>query len=229
MKTLTLLASLALSSQLHAVEIRDIDNAVNHMAVDQLQTMASESQGYEQAYANYRLAISANVMGDRNTAQTAIDAAEHTLESLNGNQDNSEVLILLAVTYGMQIGLDPQTGATYGGKIYQALEQAKQLTPNNPRLLLVKAMNAFNTPAAYGGSKQNSIDLSSKAIELFAEPCDNICWGHAEAYTWRGLAKQELGDNAGAIADWQNAINVDSGYGWANFLLQQNQSLSVKN
>ncbi|WP_394202367.1 hypothetical protein [Shewanella waksmanii] len=229
MKTITLFATLALSSSLYAADISDIDNAVNHMAIDQLQTMAEQSQGYEQAYANYRLAISANVMGNNATAQKAIDAAQQTLEALSAANDDSEALVLLAATYGMQIGLNPQQGSSYGGKIYTALKTAETLDPNNPRLILVKAINAYTTPAAYGGSKQNSIALTSKAIELFAQPCDNICWGHAEAFTWRGLAKQDLGDNTGAAADWNKAIEVESGYGWANFLLQQNQSLSVKN
>ncbi len=103
----------------------------------------------------------------------------------------------------------------------RTLSQAQTLEPNNPRVLLIEAISAFNTPAAYGGSMLNTIQLTSKAIDLFAEPCDNICWGHAEAYTWRGLAKQSSGDSQGAIDDWQAALSVQADYGWAHFLLKK--------
>lgn len=75
---------------------------------------------------------------------------------------------------------------------------------------------------------QNAKTLATTAIENFAQPCDDICWGEAEAYTWRGLAKQELSDNQGAVEDWQHALKVQADYGWAKFLLQQNQQLSAK-
>ena len=106
--------------------------------------------------------------------------------------------------------------------------KAEQLAPLNPRVTLVKAIAAYNTPAMFGGSMQQAKTLASSAIERFNQPCENICWGEAEAYTWRGLAKQELGDAQGAIEDWQQALQVEKDYGWAKFLLQQNQQISAK-
>jgi tetratricopeptide (TPR) repeat protein len=126
----------------------------------------------------------------------------------------------------MQIGNNPVKGALYGAKSNKAMAQATELEPANPRVTLVKAIMAYNTPAMFGGSKQSAVELSSKAIELYAQPCQQVCWGHAEAYTWRGLAKQELGDKAGAIADWTKATEVEPSYGWAKFLLMQQQSYS---
>ncbi|MCU8034784.1 MAG: hypothetical protein WC024_18650 [Shewanella sp.] len=234
MKTLLLASSFLLIST-HSfaatpsnTNITNVDAASNAMNLTQLQQLSGSTQDYDKAYANYRLAISANVMGQKTLASSALSAAQTTLEALETSQANAESLALLSSVYGMQIALDNSKGATLGMKSAKAIASAEQLEPQNPRVALVKAIAAYNTPAIFGGSMQNAKTLATTAIERFAQPCDNICWGEAEAYTWRGLAKQELGDSQGAIEDWQQAIKVQADYGWAKFLLQQNQQLSAK-
>ncbi|MCU8013743.1 tetratricopeptide repeat protein [Shewanella sp. SM74] len=234
MKTLLLASSFMLIST-HTfaatpsnTNITNVDAASNAMNLTQLQQLSGSTQDYDKAYANYRLAISANVMGQKTLASSALSAAQTTLEALETSQANVESLALLSSVYGMQIALDNSKGATLGMKSAKAIASAEQLEPQNPRVALVKAIAAYNTPAIFGGSMQNAKTLATTAIERFAQPCDNICWGEAEAYTWRGLAKQELGDSQGAIEDWQQAIKVQADYGWAKFLLQQNQQLSAK-
>ncbi|RBP76700.1 hypothetical protein DET47_11663 [Shewanella putrefaciens] len=234
MKTLLLASSFVLIST-HSfaatpsnTNITNVDAASNAMNLTQLQQLSGSTQDYDKAYANYRLAISANVMGQKTLASSALTTAQTTLEALETSQANAESLALLSSVYGMQIALDNSKGATLGMKSAKAIAGAEQLEPQNPRVALVKAIAAYNTPAIFGGSMQNAKTLATTAIERFAQPCDNICWGEAEAYTWRGLAKQELGDSQGAIEDWQQAIKVQADYGWAKFLLQQNQQLSAK-
>lgn len=221
MKTAILITTMALFSQtVHANEIPAIDNASNTMNLTALQSLSQQTQGYEHAYANYRLAITANILGQSPLAKSALLAAQSTLENLV--QTEGETLALLASVYGMQIGMDNSQGARLGAKLSQAITQAEALSPNNPRVALVQAISAFNTPVTFGGSMKKAIELSSKAIDLYNEPCNNVCWGHAEAYTWRGLAKQNSGDTEGAITDWQLAIEIEPNYSWANFLLKQN-------
>ena len=234
MKTLLLASSFVLIST-HSfaatpsnTNITNVDAASNAMNLTQLQQLSGSTQDYDKAYANYRLAISANVMGQKTLASSALTTAQTTLEALETSQANAESLALLSSVYGMQIALDNSKGATLGMKSAKAIAGAEQLEPQNPRVALVKAIAAYNTPAIFGGSMQNAKTLATTAIERFAQPCDNICWGEAEAYTWRGLAKQELGDSQGAIEDWQQAIKVQADYGWAKFLLQKNQQLSAK-
>ncbi|AVI66199.1 hypothetical protein CKQ84_10120 [Shewanella sp. WE21] len=234
MKTLLLASSFVLIST-HSfaatpsnTNITNVDAASNAMNLTQLQQLSGSTQDYDKAYANYRLAISANVMGQKTLASSALTTAQITLEALETSQANAESLALLSSVYGMQIALDNSKGATLGMKSAKAIASAEQLEPQNPRVALVKAIAAYNTPAMFGGSMQNAKTLATTSIERFAQPCDNICWGEAEAYTWRGLAKQELGDSQGAIEDWQQAIKVQADYGWAKFLLQQNQQLSAK-
>lgn len=220
MKAAILITTMALFSQtVQANEILSIDSASNTMNITALQGLSQQTQGYDHAYANYRLAITANILGQRPLAGTALSAAQSTLEDLG--QTEAETLALLASVYGMQIGIDNSQGASLGPKLSQALTLAEALSPDNPRVALVKAISAFNTPVTFGGSMKKAIDLSSKAIALYSAPCDEVCWGHAEAYTWRGLAKQNSGDSQGAVADWQSAIEIQPDYSWANFLLKQ--------
>lgn len=227
MKTLLMTFSILTLIAAQAATVEQIDAASNRMDLKQLAVYAAEDPAdYNKAYANYRLSIMAGLTGQQDQAVQALDLAQSTLEQLTAAQPEAESLALLSSVYGMQIGNNPLKGALYGPKSNKTIQQATKLDPANPRVVLIKAISAYNTPAAFGGSKQSAIDLSSKAIELYAQPCQQLCWGHAEAYTWRGLAKQELGDKAGAIADWTKAIEVEPSYGWARFLLTQQQSYS---
>ena len=227
MKTLLMTFSILTLTAAQAATVEQIDAASNRMDLKQLAVYAAEDPAdYNKAYANYRLSIMAGLTGQQDQAAQALDVAQSTLEQLTSAQPEAESLALLSSVYGMQIGNNPLKGALYGPKSNKAIQQATKLDPANPRVALIKAISAYNTPAAVGGSKQSAIDLSSKAIELYAQPCQQLCWGHAEAYTWRGLAKQELGDKAGAIADWTKATEVEPSYSWARFLLTQQQSYS---
>ena len=221
MKTLLLITSLSLVSHHSLADIKEIDAAANTMNMNQLAQYSQNTSDYEQAYAFYRLAITANISGQRKQAGDSLNEAQKALENLLDAQTTADSQALLAAVYGMQIALDNSKGAEYGMKTATLLQQATALEPNNPRVSLVKAINAFYTPSVFGGGLEKAQNLASQAITLYDLPCDTICWGHAEAYTWRGLAKQEQGDISGALQDWQHAIDIDPQYGWAKYLLSQ--------
>jgi tetratricopeptide (TPR) repeat protein len=200
------------------------DAAANAMDVSKLKQLSQENTlEYATAYSHYRLAIAANILGQRSSASQALEQAQTLLEQALINDKQAETLALLANVYGMQISFDTSKGATLGMKIGQLLEQAKALDPSNPRVALVQAISAFNTPSLFGGGMDKAIRLSTQAIQYYGQPCNDICWGETEAYTWRGLAKQEYGDITGAIEDWQLAVSLDADYAWAKFLLSQHQ------
>ena len=221
MKTLFLITSLTLVSQASIADIHQIDAAANTMNIAELSQYSLNTVDYEKAYADYRLAITANIMGKRQLAADSLNSAQQTLEAVIVRDTNADSQALLDAVYGLQIALDNSKGVEYGMKTGALLQQATELEPTNPRVSLVKAINAFYTPSVFGGGLDKAKSLATQAIEQFDNPCNSICWGHAEAYTWRGLAKQEQGDLAGAILDWQTALTVDNQYGWATFLLSQ--------
>ncbi|GIU51846.1 MULTISPECIES: tetratricopeptide repeat protein [Shewanella] len=219
MKTLFIAVTLSLVSHSSMADISAIDAAANTMNINELKQLSEQSVDYERAYAQYRTAITANIVGQRGVSKRALDEAQSTLESILTREDDVESMTLLASVYGMQISADPSKGRSLGMKSGVLLEQAEQLEPENPRIALVKAMSAFYTPTQYGGGFEKAKQYASIAIERYQNPCDDICWGHSEAYTWRGLAQQELGNQQGAEQDWQQAIDINPNYAWASFLL----------
>ena len=225
MKSLFLVTSLAFVSHAASASIEQIDIAANTMSITHLTQYSTDAVDYEKAYANYRLAITANIVGQIELAAQSLNSAQLTLEALLNGQASADTQALLAAVYGMQIALDNSKGAEYGMKTAILLKQASQLEPQNPRVSLVKAINAFYTPSIFGGGLDKTKLLASQAIEQFNLPCDTFCWGHAEAYTWRGLAKQQQGDLVGAKQDWQTALTIDDQYGWATFLLNQQSTV----
>ncbi|MCE9776338.1 MULTISPECIES: tetratricopeptide repeat protein [Shewanella] len=220
MRKLTLLLGLSLALSTQAATIDEIDAAANQIDIDTLSLYADNSQGYQQAYANYRLAVSANILGQLQTRDQALATAAESLAQPNFNKDG-EALALLSAVYGMQITANPSQSATLGKAAGKSLQNARQLAPNSPRVALIGAISSFYTPVEYGGSSDRALQEIERALKLYANPCSDICWGQAEAYTWRGVIQQQLGQSKAASQSWQQALALDPDYAWAGFLLSK--------
>lgn len=226
-KVLRPLLLLAVLSQpaLAATDLTAIDVAAQRLDLAALQQQSAIAQDdYQFAYAQYRLAVAASVRGDERLLKPALQAAAERLEQLLKAEPDTdlttEALALLALIRGMQAGYYPIKGAYYGKLSGDALAKSKELQADNPRVLLAGAILAYQTPTLFGGDKKQALVQAEAAVQAFASPCVAICWGKAEAYVWRGLAKKEAGDNAGAKADWTEALRQQPDYGWARQLLQ---------
>jgi tetratricopeptide (TPR) repeat protein len=221
-----LTTSLILSSQVQADQqtINAIENASMTLNLSQLVSIKESSQGYNQALANYRLGLNYSLVQQQDKAITALTTAtEQLTELVKIDSQDSESLALLAQVYGLRIAFQPMKGVEFGPKSAIALTQAKTLSPNNPRVLLVEGVSKYNTPAMFGGSKHAALKVLTNAIEQYAhDQHSEFHWGHAEAYTWRGLTQLELGNKEAALADWAKAVEISPNYGWAKNLLQKN-------
>ncbi len=230
LRSVFLLSALAVSQLAPAAEpvanpLSAIDLASQQLNVQALQQFSQQAQDdYQFAYAQYRLAVTASVRADEAVLKPALTATAERLEQLIAAEPavtlKAEALALLALTRGMQAGYYPIKGMYYGQLSGKALDAATALQPHNPRVALAAAILAFQTPTLFGGDKKAALNHANAAIGAFAAPCQDICWGKAEAYVWRGLAKKEAGDLSGAKADWQQALQLAPDYGWAKKLLQ---------
>lgn len=133
MKKLLLISSLSLISTPILAQsnpnITSIDAAANSMNIAILQQLSDSNQDYNRAYAHYRLAISANIMGQKSLASESLNSAQTVLEALSQSQANAESLALLSSVYGMKIALDPSQGVVLGMKSAKAIASAEQLAP----------------------------------------------------------------------------------------------------
>ena len=95
-------------------------------------------------------------------AQNYIDKAE----ALSPN--NAEIFILKKMNHGLKMIVNPmERWQTEGQAAQVALNEAKKLDPENPRISILEAEDLYYTPEQFGGSKSKGIELFKKALEQF--------------------------------------------------------------
>jgi tetratricopeptide (TPR) repeat protein len=83
-------------------------------------------------------------------------------------EKSAELYVLLNMVATQQMMVDPQSRwMTYGQEAAKALDDAKKIDPNNPRIYYLEGMSAFNTPAAFGGGKDKARPIFEKAVKLY--------------------------------------------------------------
>ncbi len=176
---------------------------------------------YYVALADYRIA---GLLGEESKEQADEHlkaAVEHLQQATEVDPRSAEAYALLSSVYGLQIGLSPMKSMILGPRVGKAAQKAKQLAPDNPRVVLSGAIGDFNTPKMFGGSKEKGLQGFQRAIELFAqqEPTHPIqpVWGHREAYAWLGIANQDRGELESARAAFEKALEIDPGFGWVKY------------
>ena len=181
---------------------------------------------YYIALADYRIA---GLLGEESKDQASEHlkvAVEHLKKATEIDPQAAEAYALLSSAYGLQIGLSPMKSMLLGPRVGRAAQQAKQLAPDNPRVVLSAAISDFNTPKMFGGSKEKGLQGFQRAAELFAqeEPTDPIhpVWGHSRTYAWLGIAYQNQGELESARAAFEKALEIDPDFGWVkNWLLPE--------
>jgi hypothetical protein len=111
------------------------------------------------------------------------DKAESLLNKAEAlNKDNSEIYIVRKMIATLRMMPDPMNRyMTYGPLAQEALETAKRLNPENPRVYLLEGEDKFYTPEQYGGSKAEAKKLfeeAQKKYEAFKPATDlDPTWG----------------------------------------------------
>ena len=102
----------------------------------------------------------------------------------------------------------------------QAFDQAFQVYPSIPEAERPWRMLWYQTDPYfayfYSGRYWDVLSLANTTLDTMQSE-KNI----EETYYWRGMAKQALGDSAGAIEDYRTAISYHAGFGPATYQLQQ--------
>lgn len=121
-------------------------------------------------------------------AQNYIDKAE----ALSPN--NAEIFILKKMNHGLKMIVNPmERWQTEGQAAQVALNKAKKLDPENPRISILEAEDLYYTPEQFGGSKSKGIELFKKALEQFKtykiKSSVDPNWGQGEANYFISQAK----------------------------------------
>ncbi len=151
----------------------------------------------------YYYAALAHINSGYNQMQSGIlsglDATTDKAESLIAkaealSSNNAEIFILKKMAFSLRFMVDPQSRyMQYAPQAQAALERAKSLDPENPRVYMLEGQDKFYTPEQYGGSKTEA----RKLFELAAQKYDNFKPASPIAPAWgKGMNQYFLSQSA---------------------------------
>ena len=150
---------------------------------------AAAPAAWEARYYQARACIKLGVAGKDGDAQDQwFDQAQAALDAglkLPG-ADRAELLVLQAYALQGRIMVAPMLrGAAYSGRVQEALNEARVLSPGNPRVYLLLGNDLYFRPAVFGGGADKAKPLYEKALVLFdayrpASPL-SPAWGKGNA------------------------------------------------
>lgn len=123
------------------------------------------------------------------------DKAEGLLDKAEVvSKENSEIYCVRKMIHSLRMmGNAMARYMTEGPKATEALEKAKALNANNPRIYILEGQDKFYTPEQFGGSKEEAKKLFEKANGMFmvAKPGSSIepQWGRAQVGYFLSLLK----------------------------------------
>jgi hypothetical protein len=134
----------------------------------------------------YNHAFEAGPMGgNADKVDPLADKAEALLSKAEAlSKDNSEIYVVKKMLASMRMMGDVMSRfMTYGPVATEALEKAKHLNPENPRVYVLEGIDKAQTPEQWGGSKVEAKVLFDKAQKLFetTKPESSIhpSWGRS--------------------------------------------------
>jgi tetratricopeptide (TPR) repeat protein len=155
--------------------------------------------------------------------QVLTDAIGHLKRATTIDATLADAWALLAGCYGQMMGMDPMKGMSLGPKSSTAMEKAKDLAPKNPRVWIISGTQDYFTPSMFGGDKERALKKFKKAARLAEqESVDDPLmpsWGHAEAYTWIGVAQMNAERYKKARTAFERALALNPDYGWVKHVL----------
>ncbi len=124
---------------------------------------------YTKALSGY-MAMEGNMQGGMAaTLDPIAEKAEQLLNKSDGlNKENSEIWLVKKMIASLKMMGDPMNRyMQYGPEAAAALERAKKLNPENPRVYLLEGQDKFYTPEQFGGSKAEAKKLFELALQKF--------------------------------------------------------------
>lgn len=178
---------------------------------------------YYVGLANYRMVNQLPEKAETRRKQGLDDAVSHLKRATKINADMADAWALLSGCYGQLMGLNPMRGMSLGPKSSDAIEKAKNLAPKNPRVWIISGTQDYFTPSTFGGDKEQALEKFKKAARLAErESIDDPImpsWGHAEAYTWIGIAHMNAERHDRAHTAFEKALTINPDYSWVKHAL----------
>jgi len=130
----------------------------------------------------------------------------------------ADAWILLATSYAHKISVRPFKIIGLRRKYNRSMSKALELEPNNPRVILLKAIMDYTLPGIAGGDKALAEEGFKRSLSLLIE--ENIThpylpkWGLDQAHARLGVIYMDRGDLVSAREYFEEALKINSNYFW---------------
>jgi hypothetical protein len=124
------------------------------------------------------------------------DKAEQLINKADElSKDNSEIYVVKKMIATLRMLVDPMSRyMKYDPQATKALQTAKKLNPENPRVYYLEGQDKLYTPEQYGGSKKEAVRLLELSLQKFAaqkaESSIHPRWGRQMAEHFLSEAKK---------------------------------------
>ena len=156
-----------------------------------------------------------------------LEYANYAIEHLEAATDRDEAFaegwLMLSAAYGQKMTVRPLNAVSLGRKFNRAMSRARELAPDNPRVVLLRAITAYNLPRIVGGNKERALDGLYRAARLFEEEEveDPVLpsWGHEDTYARLGIVFMDQGNLEEARKAFERALEINPEFGWVKHTL----------
>ncbi|PAU93693.1 hypothetical protein CK503_11115 [Aliifodinibius salipaludis] len=177
---------------------------------------------YYRGYSNYRLQNSFPKINEDQQEEYLDEATIMFEKAVEMDPKFAEGYAMLGSCYGMKAS-GFFSGMKYGPKSDNAMGKAKELAPENPRVVMLDAIGKLYKPSMFGGSTEGAIEGFKRAAELFEDwQTPNRYaprWGEAEVYAWLGQGYVQAEKYEEARQAYEKALKVKPGYPWVENVL----------
>ncbi len=185
---------------------------------------------YYVAYANYRLAQL--TLDDKDAAAGRLNQCVDEAKPATRNPDiAAEAYALQSACLGLKASVRPLMAVYYGPNAGRKIKKALKLDPDNPRVVLLDAVNDYYRPRAVGGNKQRAFEKFNRAAELYGEAQTPRAgypdWGEAETQAYLGNYYLDREDAIRARNAFEQALLIAPDYKWVQQMLPRLAALQT--
>ena len=138
------------------------------------------------------------------------------------DEKNGIAHAMLSGIYGLKIAYSPMKGMFLGPKNSSHSSKSMELDGEDPLVLLMYGINKYNTPSAWGGDINATINALNKVIKIYEEQSRvHQNWKYLHALAWLGIAYEDKKDKAGAKKAYEKSLEMEPGFNWGKILLSE--------
>ncbi len=183
--------------------LRDMITWEKHIAQSQWDDLNDEARrqllNYEYGFTAYSLS--------KNSAEaiTLLNQYEAHLLDMNGKMDEAERCAYLSGLYSYKLSVDQSKVLAYGQEIYQYLNRALKLSPDNPLVLSMQGNVEFYSPF---GSKRKALSAYRKAEAAYLQ-MDEKPWNILAVQMTIVQCLEKMGKRTEAIMQCQQYLQAE--------------------